>query len=75
MVQVDKRIREKWHSRSGTAGAEGKTPHPSVGELVIIQDESRNRNSWKLGIVERLIVGCDGIVRGAKLRAGKGVLE
>ena len=42
---------------------------------MIIQDESRNCNSWKLGIVERLIVGRDGIVRGAKLRAGKGVLE
>lgn len=63
-------LRER-HSRSG-----GKqTSHPSVGEVVIIQDESRNRNSWKLGIVERLIVGRDGIVRGAKLRAGKGVLE
>ena len=59
------------HSRS-----RGKqTPHPSVGEVVIIQDESRNRNSWKLGIVERLIVGCDGIIRGAKLRAGKGAVQ
>ena len=38
--------------------------------------EARNHgeaDSWKLGIVERLIVGRDGIVRGAKLRTGKGV--
>ena len=58
-------LRER-HSTSG-----GKqTSHPSVGEVVIIQDESRNHNSWKLGIVGR-----DGSVRGAKLQAGKGALE
>ena len=59
------------HSRIGGR----QTSYPSVGEVVIIQDESRNRNSWKLGIVERLIMGRDGIIRGAKLQAGKGVLE
>ena len=30
--------------------------------MVIIQEESLNRNSWKLGIMKRLIVGRDGIV-------------
>ena len=57
----------EWHSKSGG----NQTSHPSVGEVVIIHDESLNHNSWKLGIVERLIVGCDGIVCRAKLRAGK----
>ena len=52
-----------------------QTPHPSVGDVVIIQDESRNRHSWKLGIVDELIVGRDGIIRAAKMRAGKGVME
>ncbi|XP_068697519.1 uncharacterized protein [Montipora foliosa] len=52
-----------------------QTPHPSVGDVVIIQDESRNRNTWKLGIVESLITGRDGIIRAARMRAGKGVLE
>lgn len=63
-------LRER-HSKSGGE----QTPHPSVGDVVIIQDESRNRNSWKLGIVERLIVGRDGMIRGAKVRAGKGEIE
>lgn len=59
-------LRER-HSRSG-----GKqTSHPSVGEVVIIQDESRNCNSWKLGIVERLIVGRDGIVVELSYELGK----
>ena len=52
-----------------------QTPHPSVGDVVIIQDESRNRHSWKLGIVDELIVGRDGIIRAAKMQAGKGVME
>ena len=39
-----------------------QTPYRSVGEVVIIQEESRDRNIWKLGIVEELIVGRDGIV-------------
>ena len=63
-------MRERYNKCGGE-----QTPHPSVGEVVIIQDESRDRNTWKLGIIEELIVGRDGIVRGAKLRAGRGILE
>ena len=63
-------LRER-HTKSGGE----QTPHPSVGEVVIIKDESQNRNAWMLGVVEKLIVGRDGVVRGAKLRAGRGVLE
>lgn len=65
-------LRERHSTRKS---GEEQTPHPSVGEVVIIQEESRDRNTWKLGIVDELIVGRDGIVRAAKLRAGKGVLE
>ena len=61
-------LRER-HRRSGGE----QTPHPSVGDVVIIQDESRNRHSWKLGIVDELIVGRDRIIRAAKMRARKGV--
>ena len=43
--------------------------------MVIIKDDDRNRNKWKLGIVEDLIAGRDGVVRVAKLRAGKTTLE
>ena len=56
------------------AGGE-QTPHPKIGDVVIIREDSKNRNQWKLGIVEQLIQGRDGITRAAKLRAGKGVLE
>ena len=43
--------------------------------MVIIKDDDRNRNNWKLGIVEDVIAGRDGIVRVAKLRTGKATLE
>ena len=46
-----------------------------LGDVVIIQSDERNRNKWKLGIVESLIPGRDGIVRVARVRSGKNTLE
>ena len=53
----------------------GKKPAIAEGDVVIIQGDDKNRNQWKLGIVKELIVGRDGTVRAAKLKAGKGTLE
>ena len=49
--------------------------YPSKGEVVIIKSEKRNRAHWKLGVVEDLITGRDGVIRGAKLKSGKSHLE
>ena len=49
--------------------------HPAIGDVVIIQGDVKDRNQWKLGIVTDLITGRDGVVRGAKLRAGRATLE
>ena len=45
----------------------GQTMALAKGEVVIIKDEERNRNKWKMVIVEELISGRDGIVRAEKL--------
>ena len=45
------------------------------GDVVLIKGEQRNRGTWKMGIVEKLIEGRDKIVRGVRLRAGKSYLE
>ena len=54
---------------------ETKLATPKVGDVVIIKNDDRNRRKWQLGVIVQLLTGKDGIVRGAKLRAGKGVLE
>ena len=47
----------------------------SVGDVMILKSEERNRNYWPLAIIEKLIVGRDGVVRAAKVRTRKTVLE
>ena len=46
-----------------------------VGEVVIIKSEQKNRGKWKIGVVDNLIQGRDGVVRAVKLRAGTSFLE
>ena len=57
----------KWHRQ----GKGKQISYTEVGDAVIIQDEERNRNHWKMGTVEELIKGRDGIVQGAKSPDGK----
>ena len=45
------------------------------GDVVIIKGDEKNQGFWKLGIETSLIKGKDGIIRGVKLRAGKGIME
>ena len=47
----------------------------AVGDIVVIHSSEWNRNCWPLGIVEQLIEERDGVVRGARLRAGRSHLE
>ena len=47
----------------------------SKGDVVMIKGEEKNRGHWKLGIVEELFPGRDGVVRSVRLRAGKSFLE
>ena len=65
-------LRER-HCGNKTDGS--KDCNLRVGEVVIIRGDEKNRNQWKLGIVQEFIKGKDGIIRGAKLRAGKSCLE
>ena len=53
----------------------GQTTPLAKMEVVIIEDEERNCNKWTMGFLGVLISGRDGIVRAAKLRAGKRTLE
>ena len=52
-----------------------KTQSVKPGDVVILRGDGKNRGNWKLGRVESLIIGRDGVVRGARLRTGQSVLE
>ena len=51
------------------------SPLIKTGDVVLIQGDERNRGKWNLGIVAKLIKGRDGVIRAARLRAGKSFLE
>ena len=63
-------LRERHHLKHGD-----KKCSLAVGDVVIIKSSERSRNSWPLGIVERLIEGRDGAVRGARLRTCRSHIE
>ena len=46
-----------------------------TGDVVVIKADERNRGKWKLGIVEKLVPGTDGVVRAVRLRAGRSYLQ
>ena len=45
-----------------------------VADVVIVKGED-NRNMRKLAKIDRLITGRDGVVRGVKVKTGKGRLK
>ena len=46
-----------------------------VGDIVLIQEDNKKRGLWKIGRIERLISGKDGVVRGAVVRKAGGKCE
>ena len=49
-----------------------KSAKIEAGDVVLVQEDHAKRASWKIGIVEEVIRGKDGEIRGAKVRkAGK----
>ena len=46
-----------------------------VGDVMLVKGEQRNRAKWRIGIVQKLIVGRDGVIRGAVLRSGRDKIE
>ena len=49
-------------------GKQGIGQTVSLGDIVVIHDESRPRGLWRLGKIERLISGSDGHTRGAMVK-------
>ena len=62
-------LRERHNLATGARG------HVSVGDVVIVKTDSRNRGKWLLAIVSDVYPGRDGNIRAVQLRTGKGMLE
>ncbi len=47
----------------------------SVGDVVIVKSDDKNRGNWPLAIVQRVFPGKDGVIRAVRLKTAKGTLE
>jgi len=47
---------------------DAKVSKIAKGDVVLVQEENMKRGCWKTGVIEELIKGRDGVVRGAKVR-------
>ena len=48
--------------------SKGKERVVTVGEAGLVYEDDKKRGEWKMGVVEGLVIGRDGIVRGATVR-------
>ena len=47
-----------------------------MGNIVVVHEDNAKRGLWKIAVIEGLIIGKDGVVRGARVRrAGRGKSE
>ena len=53
----------------------GNSSYPSKGDVVNFRSDEKNLAQWKLGVVDDLTTGRDGVVRGAMLRSSNSSLE
>ena len=51
-----------------TQGAGSMSTSAKPGDVVVVYDEDAHRGFWKYAVIEKLIVGNDGLARGAVLR-------
>ena len=47
----------------------------SIGDVVLIKNEDRNRRKWKIGIIDKLYYGRDDFIRTVQLRSRKSFIQ
>ena len=53
----------------------GKASNAAIGEIMLIKADDKDRGHWKMGVVQKLVIGKDGIFKGVKLKTSTGILE
>ena len=82
VLQCKERIWSRWRNEylrglreRHNLSHNGKSNSVSIGNVMLIKGDEKNRSKWKLGIVIDLVVGKDENVRGAILKTVNGNLE
>ena len=65
---VDLRENQKLHVQK-------QKPIINIGDVVLIEVEGAKRNKWRLGRIEEIVTGKDGVIRGANVKTSKGKLS
>ena len=47
---------------------------PAVGSLVLLVEDTKNRETWKNGIIQQKVNGKDGVLRGYKIKTRNGYI-
>ena len=47
---------------------------PAIGSLVILVEDTKNRGTWKTGIIQQEVHGKDGVFRRYKIKTGNGYI-
>lgn len=68
MENLRKRFRKEYLSQLILKSRKGEKHVFKEGEIVMIGDNSKKRIDWSMARVEKLVVGCGGIVRVAILK-------
>ena len=57
--------------RSTHVGNKSKENNIKVNDIITVLDENQKKNKWRLGKIEKLITGKDGIIRGAEVKVAE----
>ena len=77
LEQVLQSLWKRWRKdyplelRSTHVGKKNKESSIKVNDIVIVLDDNQKRNKWRLGKIEKLIAGKDGIIRGTELKVAE----
>ena len=73
LIACNKNLWNPWRREYLTSlGEKHNMTHVSVGDVVIVKSDDKNRRNWPLAIVQRIFPGKDGVVWAVELKTNKG---
>lgn len=54
---------------------DSKVVYPKVSDVMLIKSDQKDRGKWKMGVIEKLFPGQDGVVRAVELKVGTSRLQ